>query len=76
MEYLERQKSFEATIRRLNSDFPKQISGRSLFDRGEECRKGIEQAWTLVKDFQEHSKDPHPLQTLPELGELLKNCVW
>lgn len=72
----EKQQEFEATVKHVNSAFPKQVNSASLFNRWNECQKYIEQARTLAETFQEHSKDQPPITTLPELGELLKNCVW
>lgn len=69
----EKQEEFETTVKRTNSIFPK---GTPLFDHWDECQKYIEQVRALAKNFQEHSKDPHPTHTLLELGELLKNSVW
>lgn len=72
----EKQQEFQATVKQLDSQFPKQVNSGSLFDRWNECQKYIEQARTLAKTFQDHSKDQPLIETLPELGELLKNCVW
>ena len=70
------QKDFETAVVTVNSKFPNQVKGRPLLDRWPECQTHIEQALSLAKTFQNHSKDLPPLETLPELGELLKNCVW
>ncbi|CAD6586563.1 MAG: hypothetical protein ASARMPRED_002760 [Alectoria sarmentosa] len=40
------------------------------------CQMYIHTALRLAKSFQEYSKDRPPIQTRPELGELLKNAVW
>ena len=70
------QKEFEIAVVTVNSKFPNQVKGRPLLDRWPECQAHIDQALSLGKTFQNHSKDLPPLKTLPELGELLKNCVW
>lgn len=72
----EKQEEFEEAVKLVNAAFPKQINGRPLLDRWVECQKNIEQASALAKAFKDHSKNNAPLQTLPELGELLKNCAW
>ena len=73
---VERQKVVEATVKLVNSAFPKQINARPLLDRWHECQKYMQHALTLAKFFHEHKNSRPPIQTLPELGELLKNCVW
>ena len=76
LEEIERQKVFEAAVKLVNSAFPKQINARPLLDRWNECQKYIQHALTLAKIFQKHNNSRVPIQTLPELSELLKNCVW
>ena len=76
LENAERQKVFEATVKLVNSAFPKQINARPLLDRWHDCQKYIQHALTLAKYFRDHQNSQFPIQTLPELGELLKNCVW
>ena len=71
-----RQRVFEATVKLVNSAFPKQINARPLLDRWHECQKYIQHALTLAEIFHKHHSSRVPIQTLPELGELLKNCVW
>lgn len=72
----QKQQEFEQVVKLYNSWFPKQINSRSLLDRWDECQMYIHVASKLAKSFQEYSKDRPPIQTLPELGELLKNSVW
>ena len=76
LEDSEKQRVFEATVKLVNSAFPKQINARPLLDRWHECQKYIQHALTLAEIFRKHNSSRVPIQTLPELGELLKNCVW
>ena len=76
LEDFEKQRVFEATVKLVNSAFPKQINARPLLDRWHDCQKYIQHALTLAEIFHKHNGSRVPIQTLPELGELLKNCVW
>ena len=76
LEDIERQRVFEATVKLVNSAFPKQINARPLLDRWPECQKYVQHALTLAETFHKNKSSRVPIQTLPELGELLKNCVW
>lgn len=46
---IERQMEFETAVKHTNSAFPKQINGRPLFDRWDECQKHIKQALALAE---------------------------
>lgn len=72
----ERQEVFEAAVKLINSAFPKQINARPLLDCWHVCQKYIQHAITLAQIFQKHKQSRFPIQTLPELSEMLKNCVW
>lgn len=76
LEDAERQNVFESAVKLINSVFPKQVNSRPLLDRWHDCQKYIEHVLALAKIFQKYKDGRTPIRTLPELGELLKNCVW
>ena len=76
LEAAERQNVFESAVKLINSVFPKQVNSRPLLDRWNDCQKYIEHVLALAEIFQKYQNGRNRIQTLPELGELLKNCVW
>ena len=59
-----------------NSSFPKKVKGRPFLDGWVECEKHLSSALDPAQMFKLSSLERPPIETIPEFGELLKNCCW